>query len=114
MLVANKADLMRNVLAAIDQRDLLAVLPETADSLQALASLGQEDLAAHLKAWQKAQAARLKHLQFQLTDAQLEVAEEALKHAMVGSACDESSPNRRGSALAAICRAYLRSQEDAA
>ena len=109
-----KADLIRNVLAAIDQRDVLAVLPETADSLQALASLGQEDLAAHLKAWQKAQAARLKHLQFQLTDAQLEVAEEALKHAMAGSARDESSPNRRGSALAAICHAYLRSQEEAA
>ncbi len=61
----------------------LALLPETASSLQALASLGQDSIADYLQAWQQAQHARLKHLNFQLTPEQREVAEQALDRIIV-------------------------------
>ena len=106
-----KAEVVREMLKSLPEREILAVLPETAESLKALACLGQEDLAAHLQAWQAAQAARLHHLQLQLTQAQLELVQEALAQAMTMSPSQEDggSPNRRGTALAAVCRAYLAS-----
>jgi ParB family chromosome partitioning protein len=73
-----QAELIREVLQSLPQEEVLSLLPETAQSLQALSSLGQETMADYLKSWQNAQSARLKHLQFQLTPAQLEVVEEAL------------------------------------
>jgi ParB family chromosome partitioning protein len=63
-------------------REVLQLLPETAQSLQALSFLGQEAMADYLKNWQQAQSARLKHLQFQLTSIQLAVVEEALTQAL--------------------------------
>ena len=42
-----RADLMRKVIATIPEEDILAILPETADSLRQLASLGQETIAAY-------------------------------------------------------------------
>lgn len=64
-----RAELIRQVLEALPQEDVLSLLPETAESLAALSSLGQEGMADHLQNWQRAQLARLKHLQFQLTPA---------------------------------------------
>ncbi len=103
-----RAELVRQVLESLPEDEVLAVLPETADSLQALASLGQEEMAGHLKSWQKAQAARLKHLQLQLTDAQLEVVEGALSR-FLGEAKElrGDSPNVRGTALYLLCKRYL-------
>lgn len=103
-----RAELMREVLAAVPQNEVLSLLPETPESLRDLASLGQGDLAVHLQAWQRAQAARLRHLQFQLTDAQLEVVEETLARVLprVRDA-QGTSPNVRGTALYLLCRDYL-------
>ena len=49
-----KAELIRELLGSMPQEEVIKLLPETADSLNALASLGQEDLASHLLAWQEA------------------------------------------------------------
>lgn len=103
-----RADLMRDVLKALPEEEVLAVLPDTAESLRALSSLGQEDIAEQLKAFERTQGARLKHLQVELTNSQLEVVKEAMKRAMAGSDKDGDNPNRRGTALAAICRDYLK------
>lgn len=93
---------------AIPQDEVLALLPETASSLQALASLGQESIAERLMAWEEAQKARLHHLEFQLTEDQLEVVEEALRR-VIPQAKDlkGDNPNLRGTALYLLCKAFL-------
>ena len=71
-------------------------------------SLGQEDMASHLLAWQEAQQARLKHMQFQLTSVQLEVVDEALARVMPQArSAGEDSPNIRGTALYLLCKRIL-------
>ena len=103
-----KAELVRELLTSLPEEELTKLLPETAESLSALASLGQEAMASHLLAWQEAQKARLKHLQFQLTPDQLEVVEEALAR-LVGQAkkSGTDSPDMRGTALYLLCRRLL-------
>ncbi|MBI4303516.1 MAG: ParB N-terminal domain-containing protein, partial [Chloroflexi bacterium] len=73
-----RAELLRKALGEVPEKDVLALLPETIVSLRALVSMGQETIADHLRNWQKVQASRLRHLQFQLTSAQLEVVQKAL------------------------------------
>jgi len=103
-----RAELLREVLTTVHQDEILSLLPETAVTLNAMISLGQEDMATYLEAWQKAQAARLKHLQFQLTAPQLEVVERALDQMLLHvSAGDDGNPNRRGLALYHLCLAFL-------
>ena len=106
-----KAELVREILETVPESEVLAILPETAGSLRALASLGKADLADHLRVWEQAQAAKLKHMVFQLAADQLEVVEEAMKRALADGASDESNPNKRGNALVAVCRTYLISLE---
>jgi ParB family chromosome partitioning protein len=48
-----KAELLRKVLAEMPQQEVLHLLPETTQSLQALASLGQQDLAGYLQNYQQ-------------------------------------------------------------
>jgi ParB family chromosome partitioning protein len=106
-----QAQLIREVLQSLPQEEVLRLLPETAQSLQALASLGQETMADYLKSWQNAQSARLKHLQFQLTPAQLEIVEEALTQILPqAKTAPGDSPNARGTALYLLCEAYLEQQ----
>jgi ParB family transcriptional regulator, chromosome partitioning protein len=106
-----QAELIREVLQSLPQEEVLRLLPETAQSLQALASLGQETMADCLKNWQNAQSARLKHLQFQLTPVQLEVVEEALTQVLPqAKEARGGSPNTRGTALYLLCQAYLEQQ----
>lgn len=111
-----RAEVMRKIIETTSQEDILAVLPETADSLNSLASLGQEDIAAHLQAWQKAQSARLKHLTVQLTSDQMEVVESALESLLPEA--NESlvegrvgnlavNPNIRGQAMFLLCQKFL-------
>ncbi len=102
-----KAELVRTVLAELPEAEVLKVLPETAESLRDLSELGQQDLTEQLRASQQAQAARLKHVTFQLATDQLEVVEEAMERAMAGITGSDSNPNRRGSALFALCKSYL-------
>jgi len=103
-----RAQLIRDVLKSIPQQEVLAVLPETTSSLEALASLGQETIVEHLKAWEEAQKARLRHLSFQLTEAQLEVVEEALRRVLPDAKMARTeSPNLRGTALYLLCQRVL-------
>ena len=103
-----KADLVREVLKALPQSEILGILPETAESLMALATLGEADMAEHLRAWEQAQAARLRHMIFQLSDSQLESVEEAITRVSADTASDRSNPNRRGNALYRLCLEYLK------
>lgn len=107
-----RGEVLKEVLEKIPQRDVMALLPETAKSLSSLTSLGKEAMAEHLKAWQEAQAARLKHFSAQLTETQMKVVEEALDrfHSMA-SPGDEDNPNVRGLALYHLCRSYLEDLE---
>ena len=103
-----KGSLMRDLADTLGPETVIALLPETQESLAALSNLGQVDMAEHLEAWQRAQAARLRHLQFQLTPAQLEVIENALARLMdAAREARGSSPNVRGTALYLLCRDFL-------
>ena len=107
-----RALLMREVLETRSQEEVISLLPETAESLIALASLGQEEMASHLLAWQQSQNARLKHLQFQLTPVQLEVVEEALARLIPeAKVARGDSPNTRGTALYLLCKKLLDMEE---
>ena len=108
-----RAQLMREVLETRSQEEVISLLPETAESLIALASLGQEEMASHLLAWQEAQNARLKHLQFQLTPVQLEVVEEALARLIPeAKVAGSDNPNTRGTALYLLCKKLLDMEEE--
>ena len=107
-----KAELIRELLRSLPEEEVTKLLPETAESLSALAALGQEDMASHLLAWQEAQKARLTHLQFQLTSVQLEVIDEALASVMPeAKSAEGDSPNVRGTALYLLCRRILEFEE---
>ncbi len=102
-----KAELIREALKTIPESDVLSVLPDSAESLAALASLGETDLAQHLQAWEQAQAARLHRFTTQLSHDQLVVVEEAMERVMAGATHDGANPNRRGNALFMLCCDYL-------
>ncbi len=106
-----RAEVLRDVLESLPQEDVMALLPETAASLQALTSVGKQSIAQALQQWEQAQKARLHHLAFQLTDAQLEVVEEALQRLMPTVAIQPESPNKRGGALYLLCRDYLEGKQ---
>ncbi len=104
-----KAELVREILESLPKEEVLSLLPETTESLQALSFLGQESMADYLQNWQRAQGARLKHLQFQLTPAQLEVVEETLSELLPqAKEAQGESPNTRGTALYLLCLRYLK------
>ena len=108
-----RAELMREVLDGLSQEEVLSLLPETSESLTVLCSLGQEDMAGYLQSWQKAQEARLKHLQFQLTTAQLEVVEEVMARLLPRARESQGdSPNARGTALYLLCVAYMEQEDE--
>ena len=108
-----QAELVREVLQSLPQEAVLQLLPETAQSLQALSALGQDTMANYLKNWQQVQSARLKHLQFQLTPAQLETVEEAVTQLLPrAKSAPGDSPNARGTALYLLCQAYLEQQRN--
>ena len=44
-----RAELLQEVLDKVDQDQVLALLPETAESLRAMTSLGQQDMATYLQ-----------------------------------------------------------------
>ena len=105
-----RAEALRAILESVSQEEILALLPETAESLEQLVSMGEEDLSEHLRAWNQAQSARLKHLTFQLTAEQLAVVNRALERSMAdapAAAEEASNPNQRGNALYHLSRTYL-------
>jgi ParB family chromosome partitioning protein len=106
-----KAELVKQVLEQLPPEEVLRLMPETAESLQAMASLGQDDLAQYLQNWQQAQSARLKHLTFQSRPGEVEVIEEALARFLPQARQGGSgNPNIRGVALFLLCQEYLNSQ----
>ncbi len=106
--LAMRGALLKKVLESIPEDKVLSLLPETADSLKALSSIGQVDIAQQLQAWEQAQAARLRHFQSQLTEKQLETVQEAVDLIMP-RAKDSSfdNPNVRGNAVYLLCQFYL-------
>jgi ParB family chromosome partitioning protein len=105
-----RAELIRRVLEEKSLTDVVSLLPDTAETLQALSNLRQNDLAASLQRWQSEQEARLRHLTFQLVPSELEVVEEALERARSGVGTHHM-PNKRGRALYEICKDYLKVTE---
>jgi len=100
-----RAGLLRQILAELPEREVLAVLPDSLDGLHALTSLGQFDF-SDIRSWQTVQEARLHHLTIQLTGDQREVVEAALSR-MPSSDEGPSNPNRRGEALFRLCEQFL-------
>ena len=103
-----KAELIQQVLVELSADEVISVLPETAESLRSMASLGQETIAARLQAWQAAQSARLRHFQAQLTDAQLDVVNEVMERFLPqAKETRGGNPNARGRALYLLCKWFL-------
>jgi len=106
-----RAELLRQVLDTIPQEEVLSVLPDTAESLTALSSMGHEIMADYLRNWQQAQSAKLKHLQFQLTSEQLDVVEHVLTRiSSEARQAQGDSPNLRGTALYLLCKRYMETE----
>ena len=105
-----RAEVLRSILESIPQAEILALLPETAENLKQSVSVGEEDLSEHLRAWNQAQSARLKHMTFQLTEEQLAVVNRALERSMAHATAagdGVGNPSQRGNALYHLSRAYL-------
>ena len=102
-----RAEVLRGILESKSQEEVLGLLPETAASLQALTAIGEQSIVQAFQQWEQAQKARLRHLTFQLTNAQLEVVEEALQRLLPLNAGNDQSPNKRGGALYLLCLGYL-------
>jgi len=105
---ALKGALLKEILSSVPENEILSLLPETTESLKALSLINEMDLAEHLKAWGKAQAARLRHMQLQFTDKQLETVEEAVS-LVIHEAKEDGfdNPNIRGNAVFLLCKFYL-------
>ena len=102
-----RAELVRSTLESIPRSEVLAILPETAESLDALTSLDEADLATSLRSWEMARKARLHHFTAQISKEQLSVVEQAMARVVADVGADGSNPTRRGNALYALCRFYL-------
>ncbi len=107
-----RAELLNEVLAAIPESEVLALLPGAASSLQGLGSLSQEDLAEQLQSWQLAQSSKLRTFPARLTPEQHRVVEAAI-HIFLPQASREKggSPNLRGTALYLICKEVMNREE---
>ena len=108
-----KAALVKEILAAMPAEEVAGILPETADALRGLASIGQTSPAAlgdQLAAWSDAQQARaavkLHVTSFPFSDLQKEIVEEAVVRALPRVTGTEA-PNRRALALVAVCTDWL-------
>ena len=104
---AMKADALRRILETLPAGDVLELLPDSAKYLKGLSEIGAESLCEHLRAWQKAQGARLQHLTAQFSTAQFGTVQKALAAAAAGAPDDPANPNKRGNALFLICKTYL-------
>lgn len=104
-----KAALVRDLVAALPEAEILQLLPETPEALRGWAQLGQQSadsLAKALSAWDEAKVARLERLSFPLTVDQKSVLETALAQ-MLPILPATDTPNRRAIALVTICQQWL-------
>jgi len=103
-----RAEALKQILTDIPEAEVLSILPETAVSLKSFAAIGTSDIADYLQNWEKAQAIKLKHLQFQLTDDQNNLVKKALAKIMpLARENQGDSPNVRGTALYLLCKKFL-------
>lgn len=106
--LALKGALLKEILSSVSEDEVLSLLPETTESLKSLSLINEMDLAEHLKAWEEAQVARLRHMQLQFTDKQLETVEEAVSLMIHEAKVDGfDNPNTRGNAVFLLCKFYL-------
>ena len=106
--LALKGALLKEILSSVSEDEVLSLLPETTESLKSLSMINEMDLAEHLKAWEKAQFARLRHMQLQFTDKQLEIVEKAVSLVIHKAKADGfDNPNIRGNAVFLLCKFYL-------
>jgi ParB family chromosome partitioning protein len=110
--LALKGALLKEILSSVSEDEVLSLLPETTESLKSLSLINEMDLAEHLKAWEEAQVARLRHMQLQFTDMQLETVEEAVS-LVIHKAKEDGfdNPNTRGNAIFLLCKFYLERNE---
>ena len=110
--LALKGALLKEILSSVSENEVLSVLPETTESLKSLSLINEMDLAEHLKAWEEAQAARLRHMQLQFTNEQLETVEKAVSLMIARAKVDGlNNPNIRGNAIFMLCKFYLERSE---
>jgi len=106
-----KASLMKIVLGSMKPEEVIAILPESAVGLKALTSMDNASVAEQVRSWQNAQAARLKHMQFQLTSEQLPVVQQAINKLLPKAKQGKrENPNNRGTALFLLCQFYLETE----
>ncbi len=106
--LALKGALLKEILSSVSEGEVLSLLPETTESLKSLSLINEMDLAENLKTWEEAQVARLRHMQLQFTDKQLETVEKAISlviHEAKENGFD--NPNIRGNAVFLLCKFYL-------
>jgi ParB family chromosome partitioning protein len=103
-----RAELIREVLRVLPEKEVLAILPETPGSLSGMASMGQETIATFLQNWEKARAVRLRNLIFKMTQEQLLTIEKAIDQILPEAKRQQGiSPNARGTALYLICKSFV-------
>ena len=110
--LGKRAALVQRLLTELPEAEVLAMLPDTRDTLQgwaALAPAADGNLAAQLARVAAAeparQADRLHVTSFSLTAVQKEAVERAVALAL-SAATEGEAPNHRGLALAALCDAW--------
>lgn len=111
--LTRKAALVRDILAVMSADEVAAILPDTVQAMQGLASIGQASavsLGEQLADWNRSQEARaatkLHITSFPFSDAQKEVVEAAVARALP-HVTDTDAPNRRALALVAVCDDWL-------
>ncbi len=107
-----RAALFAELTALIPPGDLALLVPEDPDAIDTLLALHQPDLEAILAELEASAAALVAELPRPMTFAVEPGDVDAIEAALARAMADRSGANRRGRALAAICRAFL--QGDAA
>ena len=103
-----RGEVLRRILETVPKSEVADLLPGPWERLKDLTQIGQEDMEAYLNSRLQTQKARLEHMVFQLSREQLDLVRTALRRASgltQGLKCQ--NPNRRGNALAAICKKFL-------
>ena len=106
--LGKKADLMNEIIKTIPAKDIFELLPESNESLQSLASLGNLDISGYLENWDRERSKRLKHMPFQLTGDQYQTVEQALLLVKEkAKQLKDINPNIKGNSLYLICEHFL-------
>ena len=91
---------MNDILISVSTQEVRALLPDTAQGLQALASLNQATLEQQLHTWQRARDSRLVAFSARLTPDQLETVRQALGRFLhLARDSTTENPNLNGNAL---------------